>query len=240
MPTWLTTLLRLSIFLLMPIVLVLTNVRILLTPLYINWEYNLPDFPLDPYGFTKADRLKYSHLALAYLLNDAGIEFLGGLRFPEGQLAPPESQPYYTAPRDSTYLYNDRELKHMLDVKIVVKGALNVWLITSVIWIAASVALAGKPETHPMLLSGLLIGAGITVGLLVALGLYIAVGFNSFFVQFHRVFFEGDSWLFLWSDTLIRLFPTKFWYDVFLWIAGGTLAEAALIGALAWWGLKVK
>jgi len=239
-PAWLITLLRILIFVLMPIVLVLTNVRILLTPLYINWEYNLDDFPADLYGFTQQDRLTYSAIALDYLLNDAGIEFLGDLKFPEGVVAPPESQSYYIPPRDDTFLYNDRELKHMLDVKVVVKGALAVWAVGGLVWVAAVAALAWQPATHPPLRSGLLIGSGITIGVLVALGLYIAIGFNSFFVTFHRVFFEGESWLFLWSDTLIRLFPLKFWYDVFLWLAGGTLAEAALIGAIAWWGLKAK
>jgi integral membrane protein (TIGR01906 family) len=238
LPSWLTSLLRIFIFILMPIVLVLTNVRVMLTPLYINWEYNLSDFPADPYGFTKADRLKYSAVALDFLLNDAGIEFLGDQRFPEGVLAPIESQADYIPPRDSTYMYNDRELKHMDDVKKVVQGVLNVWAIGGIIWVASIALLAWQPATRPILRSGLLIGSVITFTLLLGLGLYIAVGFSTFFVQFHQVFFEGNSWIFLWSDTLIRLFPTKFWYDVFLWISVGTVVEAAAIGAFAWWGLK--
>lgn len=239
MPAWISNLFRLVVIVLMPLVFVLTNVRALLTPIYVNWEYNLPDFPADPYRFTTADRLKYSAVALEFLLNDAGIEFLGNQRFPEGVTAPFESQPYYET-RDETYMYNDRELKHMVDVKRVVKAALNVWAIGTFLWLVAVIALAWQPETRPVLRSGLLIGAGATVGLLVALGLYVAIGFDAFFVQFHLVFFEGNSWLFLWSDTLIRLFPEKFWYDAFLWIAGGTVAEAALLAAGAWFGLKAK
>lgn len=239
MPAWLSNLLRLVVIILMPLVLVLTNVRVLLTPLYVNWEYNLPDFPADRYGFTKEDRLKYSAVALNFLLNDAGIEFLGNERFPEGVTAPIESQPYYET-RDETYMYNDRELKHMDDVKKVVKGALNVWALGTFLWLAAVIALAWQPDTRPFLRTGLLIGSGVSVGLLVAIGLYVAVGFDTFFVQFHQVFFEGNSWLFLWSDTLIRLFPEKFWYDVFLWIAGGTVIEAALLAAGAWFGLKAS
>ena len=48
--------------------------------------------------------------------------------------------------------------------------------------------------------------------------------FNVFFTQFHHLFFEGDSWLFLFSDTLIRLFPIRFWEDTFLAGAGIVLA----------------
>jgi uncharacterized membrane protein len=54
--------------------------------------------------------------------------------------------------------------------------------------------------------------------------------FCNFFSGFHSLFFEGDSWLFLYSDTLIRLFPIRFWQDVFLWAAvialGGGIALA--------------
>lgn len=237
MPAWLSNILRILVVVLMPLVLVLTNVRIMLTPLYINWEYNLPDFPADLYGFNKADRLKYSAIALDFLLNDAGIDFLGNQKFPDGQEAPPESRQYFIAPRDATFMYNDRELKHMWDVKLVVKNALNVWMIAGLIWIVAAVALVWRPETQPYLRSGLLIGAVFTVAVLILTGLYIAFGFDTFFVQFHQVFFTGNSWLFLWSDTLIRLFPEKFWYDVFLWIAVGAIVEAGLFAAAAWFRL---
>jgi integral membrane protein (TIGR01906 family) len=237
MPVWLSNLLRLAVIILMPLVLVLTNVRIMLTPIYVNWEYNLSDFPADLYGFTRVERLKYSAIALDYLLNNDGIDFLGNQRFPPGQEAPPESRQYFIAPRDASFMYNDRELKHMLDVKIVVKNALNVWMAGGLLWLAAVAVLAWRPETQPYLRGGLLIGAIVSVGLLILLGLYIAFGFDTFFVQFHQVFFTGNSWLFLWSDTLIRLFPEKFWYDVFLWIAGGTILEAGLLAALAWFRL---
>lgn len=231
MPNWLANTLRAILAAALPVVLVLTNVRLMLTPLYVNWEYNLPGFPADPYGFTKEDRLKYSRIALDYLLNDAGIEFLGDLTLPEEKIANPDS---------GLRMYNDRELKHMLDVKIVVKGVMAVWVVASLLVVGSILALAWQPETRPFLRSGLLVGSGITIGVLLGLGLFILIGFDAFFVMFHRVFFEGDTWLFRWSDTLIRLFPEKFWFDIFVLIAGGALAEALAIGAGAWWGLKGK
>jgi integral membrane protein (TIGR01906 family) len=86
----------------------------------------------------------------------------------------------------------------------------------------------------------LLGGGAITVALLLVTLLVVVFAFGPFFVFFHRIFFEGDTWLFNWYDTLIRLFPVKFWQDVFLWVGGGAILEAAVIGALAWWGLKVR
>lgn len=231
MPSWLANTLRIILMLALPFCLVLTNVRLMLTPFYINWEYNLSDFPPDPYGFTKEDRLKYSALALDYLLNNAGIEFLGDLKLPPERVANAEI---------GDRMYNDRELKHMLDVKIVVGWALRVWVVSTVLTIGSIVALAWRPETHPLLRSGLLSGAAITAVSLAVTLLVVVFAFGPFFVFFHRIFFEGESWLFNWYDTLIRLFPTKFWQDVFIWIGGGAILEAALIGAIAWWGLRGK
>jgi integral membrane protein (TIGR01906 family) len=54
------------------------------------------------------------------------------------------------------------------------------------------------------------------------------VSFSFVFVGFHLIFFEGDTWLFLYSDTLIRLFPTRFWRDVFIFVIALTLAVSGL------------
>jgi len=51
---------------------------------------------------------------------------------------------------------------------------------------------------------------------------------NALFTSFHRIFFSGDTWLFLYSDSLIRLFPIPFWQDAF--IIMGTLV---LVGGVA-------
>ena len=50
---------------------------------------------------------------------------------------------------------------------------------------------------------------------------------------FHELFFSGGSWLFLYSDTLIRLFPLPFWQDAFLFagvldVLGGLVLALAL------------
>jgi uncharacterized membrane protein len=56
--------------------------------------------------------------------------------------------------------------------------------------------------------------------------------FGILFVGFHRIFFEGDTWLFLYTDTLIRLFPVRFWQQAFLTLAGLTLGQAAVVFAV--------
>src|SRR5215217_2174166 len=99
--------------LLVPIVLIGFGLRILLTPLFLQVEYNMPYFAPDEYGFTKADRLKWAPYAVNYLVNNTDISYLGDLKFEDGKP-----------------LYNERELSHMKDVKRVTQGVLRVWYLS--------------------------------------------------------------------------------------------------------------
>jgi integral membrane protein (TIGR01906 family) len=205
--------------LLVPIALIGLGLRVLLTPLFLRIEYNMPYFPPDEYGFTKEDRLRWAPYALDYLTNREDISYLADLTFDDG-----------------TPLYNERELSHMDDVKLVTQGALRVWYITLALLLVLGIWawLSGWWQEY---LLGMMRGGWLMIGLAVTMGLIVIVGialnpnvFWSFFAGFHSIFFEGDSWLFLFSDTLIRLFPIRFWQDAFLWAAvialGGGLALA--------------
>ncbi|HET7009198.1 MAG TPA: DUF1461 domain-containing protein, partial [Anaerolineales bacterium] len=76
---------------------------------------------------------------------------------------------------------------------------------------------------------GLHWGSKATLIAIGAVTVALVVGFGVFFVAFHRVFFVGDSWLFLYTDTLIRLFPVQFWQQFFFVLAGLSLIEAAVL-----------
>lgn len=204
---WIRTILAIAL----PAVLLLTNVRLLGTDLLLRAEYRRAGFPPDPYGLSVVDRIRWAAVARDYLLNDAGIEFLGDLRFDDG------------AP-----VYNDRELRHMEDVKQLVQITLKAWLWSAGAVLAAALVLVvtgrGREARRGLQLGGRLTGI---VMLVLIVGLVAA--FSVVFVGFHRIFFEGDTWLFLYSDTLIRLFPEQFWRDAFLFVALTSLGEAALI-----------
>ena len=210
--SWLVTVL-------VPLVLIGLAIRVLLSPVFYRLEYSMPYFPPDEYGFTKEDRLKWAPYAVNYLVNDADTSYLGDLTFEDG-----------------SPLYNDRELRHMADVKRITQGALRVWYGSLVLILGLGVWAWFGGWWQDYLL-GLKRGGWLIVGLAVTIGLIVVIGiafnpnvFNSFFVAFHSLFFEGDSWLFLYSDTLIRLFPLRFWQDAFLWAAaialGGGVALA--------------
>ena len=177
--SWLVTLL-------VPFALMGLGLRLLLTPAFLQVEYNMPYFPPDEYGFTKEDRLRWAPYALDYLVNDADISYLGDLKLDDG-----------------TPLYNERELSHMDDVKLVTQGALRVWYV-SLVLLALLGVWAWFGGWWPDYRLGLMRGGWLMVGLAVAVGLIVIVGiainpnvFWNFFAGFHSLFFEGDSWLFL-------------------------------------------
>lgn len=204
------------ITLLIPIVIVLSVVRLIDTPWYLDFEYRTPGFPADPYGFSLQDRLNYAKITFDYVAKASNISVLADLRFPPGQQAPGPTCQFMT---DCTHLYNDRELEHMVDVRNVMHVAMIVLLISFVVLALLAIwAWKGKWQEH--YLFGLQRG-GILV--LVIFGLVIVffvVAFNYSFVIFHEVFFKAGTWTFLYSDTLIRLFPERFWQDTFI-IGGG-------------------
>jgi integral membrane protein (TIGR01906 family) len=213
------TILSWLVTILIPIALIGLAIRVLLSPLFYNIEYNMPYFPADEYGFTKEDRLKWAPYAVNYLVNNADISYLGDLKFEDG-----------------TPLYDERQLRHMEDVKRVTQGALRVWY-GSLALLAALGAWAWFGGWWQAYLLGLRRGGWLMVGLAITIGIIVVVGiavnpnvFDVFFVAFHGLFFEGDSWLFLYSDTLIRLFPIRFWQDAFLLAAVIALGGGVALG----------
>jgi integral membrane protein (TIGR01906 family) len=213
-----------AIAFILPVAIVLSVVWFIIHPWYPAFEYRTPGFPSDPYGFTLQDRLEYSRLAVEYLTNSAGISFLGDLRFPPGQQAPPPTCREMT---DCTHLYNDRELQHMLDVKNVVKGAMRVLLVSLVVLVILGLwAWLGKWMNA--YLKGLQRGGIVTLVFMALIILFVLVAFNYLFVLFHEIFFKAGTWTFLFSDTLIRLFPERFWQDTFLFVGALTAALSLL------------
>lgn len=183
---------------LLPVALTFLGVRLLLTHTFPEIEYRTPGFPADEYGFTLQDRLQWSRISIDYLLNDADISFLSDLTFPEG------------AP-----LFNGRELSHMQDVKNVVQPVL--WVGYGVWFLVLGLGLWARfGGWWPEYVRGIWCGGWLTVGLVAVIGILAGISFWQFFTVFHELFFTGDSWLFLYSDTLIRLFPMRFWQDAFL------------------------
>ena len=207
------------ITLLVPFIMIMAAIRILINPFFLEYEYNLPQFPPDPYGFTTEDRLYWGTLSMEYLINDSPVDFLATLTFPDG-----------------SPLYNERELSHMVDVRLLVRGALTAWYCCMGLMVALGIV-AWRTGNLKSLWKSISHGGWLTLGVIGLVIVSTFINFDQLFTAFHGIFFEGDTWLFFASDTLIRLYPLKFWSDAFIYMGIFTLVGAFfcifVIGRLA-------
>jgi integral membrane protein (TIGR01906 family) len=77
-------------------------------------------------------------------------------------------------------------------------------------------------------LRGIERGGVLVLALIGIIILFVIIAFNYIFVLFHQIFFMSGTWSFLYSDTLIRLFPERFWQDTFLMVGGLSFALGLL------------
>lgn len=206
--------------LLLPIMIVFSIVRLLMTPVFPHIEYNMPAFPDDPYGFTKAERLKWSKISIDYLINGHDISFFDQYKLPDG-----------------SPLYNERELSHMDDVKFLVRRGLIVWNFSGFFFLL-SIYLVLSTTNYQALITGFRRGGYLTLGIILTILMAVAINFSVLFTQFHALFFEGDSWIFYYSDTFIRLFPIRFWQDSFIYV--GVISLILSIAAIKLPGKWIK
>jgi len=111
---------------------------------------------------------------------------------------------------------------------------IRAWYLLLILLVAAAVY-AWQAKWMRDFLFALKRGGWVTLGLIAAIAVLIFTSFTELFTAFHRVFFQGDTWLFLYSDSLIRLFPLRFWQDAFLWMAVFWLLGAGLIIVISKW-----
>ncbi len=218
---WLLRVLSVLVTLIIPILLVLISIRLLTTETYLRLEYTKPDFPPDTYGFTLTDRLHYGPYAVRYLTTNNEIGYLASVTFPDG-----------------TPLFNERELGHMVDVKRVMQAAFAALGLTVFLFGVLIVMLSRSSEGRNALRQGLFGGGLLMLVILFGLLLYVLLQWDQFFTRFHQLFFTGDSWLFQYSDSLIRLYPIRFWQDAALTIAALCALGGVLSMVGAWWWSK--
>jgi integral membrane protein (TIGR01906 family) len=201
-----------------PIIISVLSILVLLSPIFTNLEYRRPGFPDDSYGFTTAERLDFGNQTRRYLISNYTLEDLQQLVFENGDP-----------------IYIERELSHLEDVKIVLQGVLKVFYGAAAVYVLGGL-IARSRDWQNIYLKAIFLGGKITAGLLVMILFLTLISFQALFTNFHLLFFEGDTWLFFYSDTLIRLFPVQFWQDIFLVFGILTLAGGILLG----WVLPVR
>ncbi len=214
MPRWLINLSQYVLVVALPVVLVLANVLIFMNPAWLAYEYSKPGFPKAEL-FSDKDRLYFGSESIEYIRGTRTLDQFKALG-----------------------VYVDREIKHMVDVRVLVDQVKIVLPVLVVLMLAALIALAYQPATRANAARGLFGGAGFTLLLFGAVGVFAATGFDTFFTDFHRIFFQGNTWLFYTTDSLIQYYPLTFWFDTSIALVSLTIAEAIVVGAIGWYWNK--
>ena len=195
----------------------------------IAWDYPAFEYGRiapDRYGFTPEERLDYAHATLDYLQRTEPSEEVIFL-LEELQL-----------PNSTDPLYNEAEIGHMLDVKDLTDGIRTLWWVTAVLVIAGLGFLLLQSALRPIGYRAIYQGGLATVIILAAIALFIGVGWSIFFVQFHELLFPPGTWTFRYTDSLIRLFPEQFWFDIGVIMSVGALLLGVVVTGIGYWLVK--
>ncbi|MAU00617.1 MAG: hypothetical protein CL608_26025 [Anaerolineaceae bacterium] len=223
----------------MPLFIGFSWLTLVIGPAYPRYEYAQLDFPLDLEGIppatavslglvplTQAERLEVALVAVAYLESwqpaETAIVMLA------------EQQLLHT----DVPLYNRRELNHMVDVKRITDTIRWLALATAVPVIGGLLFLFRRPQTRQAGYLALGQGGVVTVILLSGIAGLILFGWSFFFYQFHGLLFPSGTWTFAATDSLMRLYPERFFFDVGVVISVGAwlwgLLAAVAGHFLAW------
>lgn len=223
--TWLTRTIQVLIILAVPTLLVISSVRLVMMPQFLQFEYTRAGFPADYYSFTTEDRLQYGPLGIEYLLNGEDISFLSELRLPAELCYLPEP--------DETFceMFTEQELQHMEDVKTVVQATFFTGVIVSMLVLFSTLYLQRSKQLR-VLRRAITQGSLLTLSAIVTIIILAVIAWDFFFNTFHALFFEDGTWRFYYSDTLIRLYPEQFWFDASLTVGLITTFGALMLLAL--------
>ncbi|MEZ5099854.1 MAG: DUF1461 domain-containing protein [Thermoleophilia bacterium] len=209
---------------LVPGILVVNGLRLLANDWYVHAEYARPGFPPDHLGIlTEEQRIDLALIGLRSIQpqHDEGVQLLRDARLPDG-----------------TPAFNDREVQHMQDVRDLVGGFYWAHIGSLILLVLLLAALARTPATRRYVPRALLGGVGFMVALAAVVGIMMAVAFDWFFTAFHHAFFEGMTWYFYRGDTLLRIYPNRFWNDFGFVLGGVAVVQAIVLAGGCWWWIR--
>lgn len=203
------------IALLMPFFIILSSLYVFMTPDFVRFEYAQPGFP-PAERFSADARLYNATETVRYVRGEISLSDLENLG-----------------------VYNAREIKHLVDVRNVANLAFATHAVSGILILLGFIVLAWSPLTRPRAARALIGGAILTFALIAAIGIFSLVAFDQFFVTFHHIFFEGDTWLFNYTDSLIQFYPLPFWETVSYAIALFVALLTVAVGAVGWIWLRL-
>lgn len=158
-----------------------------------------------------------------------------------GDADTPDLQIQINTAQGTMDFFNEQELFHMAECKVLFRKALQLRYICVmlILFLLVYGRFAILRETDPFLKAtgkGLLIGAAIFFVAVAVLAVYMVADFENAFVQFHLIFFDNDKWLFDPNESLmINMLPEGFFYDFVKQILAIYVPLCALFLAFSFW-----
>lgn len=136
-------------------------------------------------------------------------------------------------------IYDDEEKQHLLDVKKLINisfSLLNISLIVFLVLLTALLYLNKDAMVKPII--KVLIGGGIlTICFSVLDLLFSVLNFDLYFDWFHKMLFEGGTWLFSEGSNLIAMYPIGLFYNLARQLLSSIIIHAfvlVLVGFFIW------
>ncbi len=192
----------LVVVLLSPIIFIGVPTRVAFNEWFIEWEYSKEDFPKDRWGLPDEYRKKLAKIGLRAVLSDEGMEEFKRARLPDGRRA-----------------FNVREIRHMEDVKRVLDVFFPLVYASLVLTALIFLLVRDAGFIGKTLIASSLFSTGLALFAL----LFSLIDYDKAFELFHIILFDPYSWRFRSTDTLLRIYPMKFWFDGTLFVIGGAL-----------------
>ena len=215
-------LLQILIIAALPVFLILTAGHAMINVWYLQYEYGKPDFPPDTYGFTQQQRLELATVSIRFLQRPEPPEI--AIQLLVAQRLPGTNKP----------LFDSYELSHMMDVKRFTDVLWRVQYVAGLIVAGSLILLLIGKATRSTAYRALFLGGALTTGLLAFLVFFVLASWRMFFVTFHELFFPPGTWTFDWSNSLIRLYPDRLWFDAGTIVTVGPLLVGAITAAVGY------
>ncbi len=150
---------------------------------------------------------------------------------------------------ESRLVFDDREVAHMKDVKVLFMKAFAIRtgaVLVAIVSLILIIVLMRRSSV-PFISWGYLLGLVVFGAILAILGYIVSQDFNAAFIKFHHIFFTNDLWLLDPTyEVLIQMLPESFFFSVAvaLLIWGGLIlivpALIAIVMLIIWAGRNRK
>ncbi len=170
------------------------STRLAFNEWFIDFEYSKESFPKDRWGMSDNLRRELAKVGLRAVLSEEGLREFKEVRFPNGRKA-----------------FNRKEVKHMEDVNRVLSVVFPMTYMLSFLWVLGFLLVRERAKV-------LVMSGAFSLTLILSVSALVVSNYDLAFEVFHNFVFDPTSWRFRYTDTLLRIYPMKFWFDGTLFV----------------------